>query len=310
MRAYIFPGQGSQSVGMAREAYINNGSVRDIMDRANDVVGFELTGIMFEGPEEELRQTRNAQIAIFLHSYALYQQILNPRPAMAAGHSLGEYTALSIANALTFDDALKLVQVRGEAMWEAGAAVPGTMAAIIGLGDDLVTGICSQLSSGGVVVQSANFNAPGQVVVSGTPEGVALAMQAAKENGARMVRELSVSGAFHSRLMEPARLRLAEALASAPIRDAEFPVYVNALAAPIVDAESIRSTLLAQLTAPVRWTESVQRMIEDGATEFIEVGPGNVLQGLVRRIDRSVSLRGVADLASLDLINASETTNE
>lgn len=310
MRAYIFPGQGSQSVGMAREAYINNGSVRDIMDRANDVLGFELTGLMFEGPEEDLRQTRHAQLAIFLHSYALYQQIRRPLPAMAAGHSLGEYTALTVANALTFDDALKLVQVRGEAMWDAGLALAGTMAAIIGLDDDVVASICREAGSDGNSVESANFNAPGQVVISGTPDGVAAAMTLAKERGARMVKELNVSGAFHSRLMEPARLRLAEALAVAPIRDAEFPVYANVSAMPATEAESIRASLLEQLTSPVLWAQSVRRMMVDGATEFIEVGPGNVLQGLVKRIDGAARLRGVMDLAGLDLINEADMINE
>ncbi len=310
MRAYIFPGQGSQSVGMAREAYINNGSVRDIMDRANDVLGFELTGLMFEGPEEDLRQTRHAQLAIFLHSYALYQQISSPRPGMAAGHSLGEYTALTVANALTFDDALKLVQIRGDAMWEAGLARSGTMAAIIGLVDSDVEAICAEATARVASVENANFNAPGQVVVSGTPEAVAVAMTLAKERGARMAKELNVSGAFHSRLMEPARLRLAEALAEAPIRDAEFPVYANVSASPIMDAEAIRDSLLRQLTSPVLWTQSVQRMIADGASEFIEVGPGNVLQGLVKRIDATMELRGVTDLAGLDLINESDIINE
>jgi len=303
MQAFLFPGQGSQFVGMAREAYINNGSVRDIMDRANDVLGFELTGVMFEGPEEELRQTENAQLAIFLHSYALFQQLRDPNPTMAAGHSLGEYTALTIANALTFDDALHLVRLRGESMRDAGAKIRGTMAAIIGLDDDDVSTLCREVSIGDAIVQGANYNAPGQVVISGVPEGVEAAMRLARERGARMAKELNVSGAFHSPLMEPARERLADALRMAPINNAEFPVYANVSACPVVTADAIRQSLLEQLTAPVLWKETIERMVVDGAREFVEVGPGNVLQGLIRRIDGTVTARSLSDLAGVDLFN-------
>jgi [acyl-carrier-protein] S-malonyltransferase len=293
MRAYLFPGQGSQFIGMGRETYIHSGVVSDIFNRANDVLGYQLTGIMFEGPEEELRLTSNAQPAIFLHSYALYQLLENPRPAMAAGHSLGEYTALTVANALTFDDALRLVQIRARSMAEAGEAMPGTMAAIIGLDDATIGQICCKVWEEVGVVQSANFNSPGQVVISGTPEAVEETMKRAKESGARMAKQLNVSGAFHSPLMEPAREKLAEALAKAPIRDADFPVYVNVSAEPLVRAEEIRESLLKQLTAPVQWTKTIERMAADGATEFIEVGPGNVLQGLAKRIASGVEIRGV-----------------
>jgi [acyl-carrier-protein] S-malonyltransferase len=303
MRAFLFPGQGSQFVGMGQEAYIANGAVRDIFDRANDVLGYRLSITMFEGPEEELRQTLNAQPAIFLHSYALYQLLADPKPAMAAGHSLGEYTALAVANALTFDDALKLVQLRAQAMWDAGVATPGTMAAIIGMEDAAIGAICDAVNREVGVVQSANFNSPGQVVISGSPEAVEETMKRAKEAGARMAKQLNVSGAFHSPLMEPARERLAAALAEAPIQDAEFPVYVNVSAAPVTAAADIRDSLLQQLTAPVQWTRTIERMVADGATELIEVGPGNVLQGLAKRIATGVEIRGIDSPEKVEELN-------
>ncbi len=290
---------------MGRDTYLANGILRDIFNRANDVLQCDLAGVMFEGPEDELRQTRNAQPAIFVHSYGLFQLLDDPQPAMAAGHSLGEYTALTVANALTFDDALRLVQVRALAMQEAGTITPGTMAAIIGLDDEKIGEICQQVWGEIGVVQSANFNSPGQVVVSGTPEAVAEVMKRAKEAGARMAKGLNVSGAFHSPLMEPAGQKLAEALERAPIRDADFPVYVNVSGEPVQSADAIRAALLQQLTAPVRWTGTIQRMAADGATEFIEVGPGTVLQGLVKRILPTVQGLGVADIAGVETFNAS-----
>jgi [acyl-carrier-protein] S-malonyltransferase len=304
MRAFLFPGQGSQFVGMGREAFTASSIVRDIFNRANYVLECDLAGVMFEGPEEELRATQNAQPALFVHSYALYQLLDAPRPAMAAGHSLGEYTALTVANALTFDDALRLVQIRAEAMRDAGREAAGTMAAIIGLDDDIVGRICGEVSGEIGVVQSANFNSPGQIVVSGTPEAVVETMKRAKEGGARMAKELNVSGAFHSPLMEPARQKLAEALEKTAFRDAEFPVYTNIDAAPAREAEAIRASLLKQLTAPVQWTRTIERMAADGATEFVEVGPGNVLQGLARRIAPSVPVSGVSDLKGVETFNA------
>jgi [acyl-carrier-protein] S-malonyltransferase len=287
---------------MGREAYIANNVVRDIFNRANDVLECDLSGVMFEGPDEELRQTRNAQPAIFVHSYALYQLLHDPMPGIAAGHSLGEYTALTVANALTFDDALRLVRIRAKAMQEAGEMAEGTMAAIIGLDDETIGGITAKVWEEVGIVQSANFNSPGQVVVSGTPAAVAETMKRAKEAGARMVKGLNVSGAFHSPLMEPARQKLAEALEKTPIRDADFPVYVNITGEPVNSAEAIRESLLKQLTAPVQWTKTVERMAAGGATEFVEVGPGNVLQGLVKRIAQ-IPARGVSDLESVAAFN-------
>lgn len=289
---------------MGRQEYLDNGMVRDIFDRANGVLGEELTGVMFEGPEDELRQTRNAQPALFLHSYTLYQLLENPRPAMAAGHSLGEYTALTVANALTFDEALHLVQLRADAMQIAGESEPGTMAAIIGLDDSSIESLCFAVSAEIGVVQPANFNSPGQVVVSGTPDAVAEVMKRAKESGARMAKQLNVSGAFHSPLMEPARQKLAEALSKARFRDAEFPVYVNVMAEPLRDAEAIRDSLLLQLTRPVQWSRSILGMVADGATEFIEVGQGNVLQGLMKRIAPEVVVSGIGNQEGADAFNA------
>jgi [acyl-carrier-protein] S-malonyltransferase len=289
---------------MARDLYDTNSIARDIIDRADGVLGSKLSWTMFEGPEEELRQTANAQPAIFLHSYVLYQLLENPRPAMAAGHSLGEYTALTVANALTFDDALRLVQLRGASMQEAGTMNPGTMAAIIGLADDIVEGICREAASATGIVQSANFNAPGQVVVSGTPEGVEEVMRRAKEAGARMAKQLNVSGAFHSPLMEPAREKLVEALAETPVHDAEFPVWANVSARAVTSADEIRSALLKQLTAPVYWTDSMRGMAAAGATEYIEVGPGTVLQGLAKRIVEGAVIRGVEKPEQVEQFNS------
>lgn len=306
MNAYLFPGQGSQSVGMGLEAYRERGTVRDIFDRANDVLGYRLTEIMFEGPKESLTATQNAQPALFVHSYALYQLLEDPRPGMTAGHSLGEYTALAVAGAVTFDDALRLVKIRAEAMAEAGEAQPGTMGAVIGLDDDTVTELCKAVSDGGNMVVPANFNSDGQIVVSGTPEGVAEAMTKAKEAGARMAKELSVSGAFHSPLMKPAREKLSAGLDETPIHDADFPVYVNVSANPVTEAAAIREALLQQLTAPVLWTRTIHNMIAAGAEHFIEVGPGNVLQKLVGRISKDVKASGLETLEQINTVNNAE----
>ncbi|MCB0712975.1 MAG: ACP S-malonyltransferase [Ignavibacteriae bacterium] len=309
MRVFLFPGQGSQFVGMGIDAYRESGTIRDIFDRANDVLGYRLTEVMFDGPEENLRATQNAQPALFLHAYALYQTVENPGPAMMAGHSLGEYTALAVAGALRFDDALTLVRLRAEAMAEAGQMQVGTMGAVIGLNDDAIREVCERVSRGGDLVVPANFNSEGQVVISGTPEGVRKAMAEAKEAGARMVTELSVSGAFHSPLMKPAEEKLAEALSDAPIRDAEVPVYMNVSAQPVTDATTIRDGLLRQLTAPVLWTQTIKGMIADGGREFIEVGPGNVLQKLVGRISRDVAVSGLGKLEQINTFNHNSENN-
>ncbi len=292
MISYIFPGQGSQYIGMGLDLYESSTMVRDIMDRANEVLGWQLTGIMFGGTQEELTQTRNTQPAIFLHSYVRYMLLNNPEPNMVAGHSLGEYSALAIAGAINFDDALTLVKIRAESMQIAGESEPGTMAAIIGLDDNLVGDICCKVWEEIGIVQSANFNSPGQVVISGSPNAVLEAMKRCKENGARMVKQLNVSGAFHSPLMASAREKLTLALSNVHINNAEIPVYTNVSAKPITDAQEIHDSLILQLTSPVRWSETINNMIIDGADEFIEVGPGNVLQGLVKRINSIVTVSG------------------
>jgi [acyl-carrier-protein] S-malonyltransferase len=306
MRAFIFPGQGSQTVGMGLEEYRDRGRVRDIFDRANGVLGYRLSDVMFEGPVEKLSATEHAQPALFIHSLALYDMLDSPEPAMAAGHSLGEYSALTAAGAIPFDDALHLVDVRGREMARAGDERPGTMGAIVGLDDDMVQEICDGVSDGVQIVVPANYNSDGQVVVSGSVDGVRKALAEAKGAGARMAREINVSGAFHSPLMDPAAKKFAEALAEAPFSDARFPVYMNVVAKPVTDGGEIRELLLKQLTSPVLWSQSVNRMIADGATEFIEVGAGNVLQKLVRRISPDVATRSVATMTDVDQMNGKE----
>lgn len=306
MRVFLFPGQGSQSVGMGLEEYREIGAVRDIFDRANGVLGYRLSDVMFEGPAEKLTATEHAQPALFVHSYALYQLLEKPEPAMAAGHSLGEYTALAVAQAIPFDDALRLVDARARAMGAAGQEMPGTMGAVIGLEDEVVNTICSALSAEGTVVVPANYNSEGQIVISGSVEGVTRALALAKEAGAKLAREINVSGAFHSPLMESAAANLAEALNDAPIQDAAFPVWMNAAARPVTEGEEIRELLLKQLTSPVRWTETIQGMIAAGGTEFVEVGAGNVLRKLVGRISREVSASGVSSAANAESFNTTE----
>ncbi len=304
MKAFLFPGQGSQTVGMGLEEYQARGAVRDLYDRASSVLGYRLKDVMFEGPAEKLTATEHAQPALFVHSFGLYQLLENPQPGMAAGHSLGEYTALAVAQAITFDDALRLVDERARAMAEAGSQNPGTMGAVVGLEDEVVAEICATYAEeSGHVVVPANYNSDGQVVISGSVEGVKGALARASEGGAKLAREINVSGAFHSPLMEGAAERLAAALNEAPIQDAHFPVWMNAVARPVTDGEEIRELLLAQLTSPVRWTASVRGMIEAGATEFVEVGAGNVLRKLVGRISRDVTASGISSLANVDTFN-------
>ena len=290
--AYIFPGQGSQYVGMGKDIAHGFDPARRIFERADEILGFRLSAVCFEGPEDELRQTRNTQPAIFLHSMALASVLRGAKATMAAGHSLGEYSALVYAGAISFEDGLRLVRLRGELMQQAGVELPGTMAAIVGLDPAVLEDVCKNAETDGVV-RPANFNSPGQVVISGSVAGVRKAMQLAKAAGAKLAKELPVSGAFHSPLMEPAREGLKAALETVAIRDAEFPVYANVTASAVTSAREIRRLLFEQLTKPVRWEETVVNMVADGASRFVEIGPGKVLQGLVKRIAPNVEAAGI-----------------
>jgi [acyl-carrier-protein] S-malonyltransferase len=296
--AFIFPGQGSQYVGMGKDLYEGSSAAKMLFDKADETLGFSISKICFEGPEEELKQTKNTQPAIFLHSIVLFHLINKKLFEMAAGHSLGEYSALVAAGALTFEDGLKLVRLRGELMQQAGVEHPGTMAAIVGLDSKIVNELCVEASVNGIV-QTANFNSPGQIVVSGSFAGVRNAMELAKTRGAKIVKELPVSGAFHSPLMESARAGLKSTLDKTKIHDATIPVYANVTARPMRFADEIRNLLIQQLVNPVRWEESVISMITDGAATFVEIGPGKVLQGLVKRINGNVKTIGLEKLSNI-----------
>jgi [acyl-carrier-protein] S-malonyltransferase len=291
-KAFLFPGQGSQYVGMAKDLFDNSVEAKEMIRTADEAVGANLSYIMFNGPEEELKQTEYTQPAIFLHSVVLASLIRTLRPDAAAGHSLGEYSALVAAGAIQFYEAIKLVRQRGLAMQYAGTVMKGTMAAIVGLQPDVVNNLCKEASSVGTV-QCANFNSPGQIVISGSVEGVKKAMELSKSNGAKLVKELVVSGAFHSPLMEPAKEKLQQALDETHFYNARFPVYANVTAKPVSDKDEIKKSLFEQLTSPVRWEETIQNMINDGIEEFYEVGPGKVLQGLVKRINPDVKVFGI-----------------
>lgn len=290
--AYVFPGQGSQAVGMGKDIYENNAEAKAMFEQANEILGFRITDIMFAGTPEELKQTKVTQPAVFLHSVVL-AKALGIKPDAVAGHSLGEFSALVAAGALSFEDGLKLVSKRAMAMQKCCEQQPGGMAAVLGLEDKVVEEVCASID--GVVV-GANYNCPGQLVISGSEEAVDAACIKLKEAGARRALRLPVGGAFHSPLMEPARQELEAAIAEANFMTPVCPVYQNVDAQPYTDAESIKKNLIAQLTAPVRWTQIVEKMVEDGVTEFTEVGPGTVLQGLVTKVSKEVKAESVATL--------------
>lgn len=289
--AYIFPGQGSQYVGMGKDFFEADADSRTLFRHADDVLGVPLSKICFEGPDEELKQTRNTQPAIFLHSLVVFRKLKSQSVDMVAGHSLGEYSALVAAGAMTFEAGLQLVRLRGELMQKAGEEQKGTMAAVVGLLPEAVEEVCKEASVAGIV-RPANFNSPGQIVISGSVDGVRKGMELAKARGAKLVKELVVSGAFHSPLMASARDGLKKKLDETTIVDAAIPVYANVSAEPVTRAEDIRDLLFRQLTSPVRWEESVMHMVRDGADAFVEVGPGKVLQGLVKRIASNAQASG------------------
>lgn len=280
-KAYVFPGQGSQFPGMAKALYEGNAKGKELLEKANDILGFRITDIMFEGTPDDLKATRVTQPAIFLHSVVLAKCYEGFRPDMVAGHSLGEFSALAAAEAISFEDALRLVYIRATQMQLCCKKVPGTMAAIVGLPDEKVEEICS--SCDGIVIP-ANYNCGGQVVISGEKTAVEQACEKAKAEGAKRALPLAVSGAFHSPLMEPARVELGKAIEETRIVEPICPIYQNVSAQAVTDPQTIKKNLLAQLTSPVRWTQSVRNMLADGADYFMEIGPGTVLQGLVKRI--------------------------
>ena len=298
MIAFVFPGQGSQYVGMGKDLCEQDPGSRQLFERADTLLGFSLSQICFQGPEDEIRQTKNTQPAIFLHSVALGRLLAEIKPDMVAGHSLGEYSALVTAGAIGFEDALRLVRLRGELMQHAGAVNKGTMAAVVGMLPEVVQQVCQDASEFGVV-QPANFNSPGQIVISGSIEGVHRAMEIAKQRGAKLVKELVVSGAFHSPLMELARDGLKRALETTAIHNANIPVYANVTAEPVIEASEIRELLFQQITSPVQWEQSVKNMVRDGASSFVEVGPGKVLQGLVKRIEPGVMVSNIDKFTDL-----------
>ncbi len=285
MKAYVFPGQGAQFVGMGKELYENNSLAKDLFEKANEIIGFRITDLMFSGTDEDLKQTKVTQPAIFLHSVILAKTIEDFNPDMVAGHSLGEFSALVANGCLSFEDGLRLVIARANAMQKACELQPSTMAAILGLEDEKVEEICASIDD---VVVAANYNCPGQLVISGSIEGVNTACAKMTEAGAKRALVLNVGGAFHSPLMEPARVELEAAIKATPFANPICPVYQNVNAKPTTDSEVIKENLIAQLTGAVRWTQTVKAMIADGASSFTEVGPGAVLQGLVKKVDRQM----------------------
>lgn len=285
MKAFVFPGQGAQFSGMGKELYETSPIAKELFDKANDILSFRITDIMFNGTDDELRQTKVTQPAVFLHSVITALCMGDDFcPDMVAGHSLGEFSAMVASGALTFDDGLKLVYARAMAMQKACEMEPSTMAAILGLPDETIETICTEVTQDGNIVVAANYNCPGQVVISGSIEGIKLACEKLTEAGAKRALPLSVSGAFHSPLMEPAKEKLAVAIEATEFHMPQCPIYQNVDALPHTDPKEIKANLIAQLTSPVRWTQSVRHMIADGAESFTECGPGNVLTGLIRKI--------------------------
>lgn len=295
MKAFVFPGQGSQFVGMGKDLYESNATAKQLFDKADEILGFKITDIMFSGTDDELKQTKVTQPAVFLHSVisALCMES-GEESSMVAGHSLGEFSALVYAGALSFEDGLRLVAARANAMQKACEANPGTMAAIIALPDDKVEEICAEVSKEGKVVVPANFNCPGQLVISGEVDAINEACERMKAAGAKRALPLKVGGAFHSPLMQPAKEELQEAIEGTNFSTPKCPVYQNVDAKPHTNPAEIKANLIAQLTSSVRWTESVKNMIADGADDFTECGPGKALQGMIARIDRNVAAHGVA----------------
>jgi [acyl-carrier-protein] S-malonyltransferase len=287
-KAYVFPGQGAQFVGMGKDLYESNKRAQLFFDKANEILGYRITDIMFEGTDEDLKQTKVTQPAVFLHSVITALCMDDYKPDMVAGHSLGEFSALTAAGALSFEDGLRLVYARAMAMQKACEAAPSTMAAIIGMPDETIEKVCAEVSKEGRIVVPANYNSPGQVVISGNVEAVKEACAKLKEAGVKRALPLAVGGAFHSPLMEMARVELAAAIEQSPVAATICPVYQNVDAKPHTDPVVIKENLLKQLTSPVRWTQSVKNMIADGMTEFVECGPGQVLTGLIGRVQKSL----------------------